>query len=121
MSTPTCGICEKPVADGSYVCANDAAVLRRSLLALGVPEKDRRGDPMPTLAEELELVVRRETRFVTRVGSRSTGSPLPYNPTGSELAWVLQNTLTTWVRLVCEERGLTGPVLDAARNGRIAS
>ncbi len=116
-----CSVCGAPTGDGAYLCGNDAAKLRRALVSLGIAEKDRRGEPMPTLAEELELVVRRETRFVTRVGSRSTGSPLPYNPTGAELAWVLQNTLTTWVRLVCEERGLPLPVLDAVRNGRMAS
>lgn len=112
MTAPLCRACGKPVADQAHLCGTCGAKLRRALLALGVPELDRNHEPMPTLVDELETVVRREARFAGRVGSRSTETSLPYNPTGSELARDLRNLLTTWVRLVCDERGLQPPTLD---------
>lgn len=88
--------CGHPVADG-YVCQSCAYRLERAL-----------GD-VPALADELEVVLIRQARFGEHEGRRSAETPLPFNPTASEIGWVLQNTFSTWCRLIAEERGRTLP------------
>ena len=83
--------CDRPVGDG-YVCQHCADRLERAL-----------GD-VPALWEELDVVLTKQARYAAaefRRGERA----LPFNPEASEIGWVLRNTLTTWCRVVAEERG----------------
>jgi hypothetical protein len=60
---------------------------------------------------ELDLVLTRQARYSDPEG-RGGDKALPFNPTASELGWVLRNTLSTWCRLIAEERGRVLPTTD---------
>lgn len=83
--------CGRPVGDG-YCCASCGDKLA---IALG---------DTPALWEELEIVLTRQALYGVEEG-RSRETALMFNAAASELGWVLRNTLTTWCRLIGEERG----------------
>lgn len=65
---------------------------------------------IPDLAEDLSDARTRQTRFGavdyrTRNGARE--QRLPFNPAAARAADHLQSVLVAWVRLVCEQRGVT--------------
>lgn len=93
MSTDPCMVdwCDRPVGDG-YVCQRCADRLERAL-----------GD-VPALWEELDTVLTKQARYAAAEARRGERS-LPFNPEASEIGWVLRNTLSTWCRLIAEERG----------------
>lgn len=92
--------CDRPVGDG-YVCQHCADRLERAL-----------GD-IPALWEELDTVLTKQARYAAAEARRGERS-LPFNPEASEIGWVLRNTLTTWCRVVIEERPvIAGPVHPA--------
>jgi hypothetical protein len=57
------------------------------------------------LWDELDTVLTRQARYSDAEGRGGSEKALPFNPTASELGWVLRNTLSTWCRLISEERG----------------
>ena len=98
-----CEICETPMrADTAYVCSVCAGRLTKDLT--------RAVD----LLGELELTITRQA--VTGQGSARAGSEqrLPFDAAAALVAQTVANTVLTWVRLVCEERGETVP----ERSGR---
>ncbi|RKS07581.1 hypothetical protein DFP74_3259 [Nocardiopsis sp. Huas11] len=100
MSIP-CGVpsCVNPVADDALVCAGCAQRLANALELVV-------GDGDGGLAEDLDLTLSRQRRTGPgNMGRRSTETPLAYDPTASEAAAVLRNTLSTWCRLLHEEIG----------------
>ncbi|MGH3499330.1 MAG: hypothetical protein ACRDQA_00275 [Nocardioidaceae bacterium] len=96
--------CDRP-AEHATICSGCARELERALAEV------------PALAVELDTTL-------ARLGARTTGTrrsavtPLPYDQRASEASWVLRNTLSTWCRLVCEERDLTPPRDNLASMGR---
>ena len=87
--------CDRPVVEGHFcmVCSDK---LSRAL-----------GD-VPALWEELDTVLTKQARYAAAEARRGERA-LPFNPEASELGWVLRNTLSTWCRLIAEERGRTLP------------
>ena len=118
MSAIPCTVngCGKPV-DDSYVCQGCTLDLEREL-----------GD-VRWLDGQLDVVLTKQTaRPLFRDGGRSsegkdaredgddpdggiTAKPLPYDPRATEARWVLTNTVTTWARMVGEEKNATLPTI----------
>lgn len=95
----TCQICTTPLADGSTVCRRDAEPARESLAyVLG-----RR------LLGELETATTRQVRFGPGSGGRraTDDTPLPVNLRAGDVEHRVRNTLTTWARVVMDDRGTT--------------
>lgn len=101
MSSDPCMVewCDRPVGDG-YCCQTCADKLSRAL-----------GD-VPALWEELDTVLTKQARYAAAEFRRGEQA-LPFNPTASELGWALRNTLSTWCRLIAEERGKALPEEDS--------
>ncbi|MFD6104805.1 hypothetical protein ACFWFQ_19295 [Nocardia salmonicida] len=65
---------------------------------------------IPDLAEDLADARTRQTRFGTvdyRTRNGAREQRLPFNPAAARAADHLQSVLVAWVRLVCEQRGVT--------------
>ncbi|WP_043647168.1 hypothetical protein [Nocardia thailandica] len=64
---------------------------------------------IPELAVDLEDAVTRRSRLGDpnlRLSSRSGDQPLPFSPAASRARDHLHGVLVSWVRLICEQRGL---------------
>lgn len=96
--------CDRPVGDG-YTCQRCSD---RLSVALG---------DVPALWVELDIVLTRQARYNEPEG-RGGEKSLPFNATASETGWVLRNTLTTWCRLIADERGRDLPVDEVAAVAR---
>lgn len=98
--TDTCLVedCDRPVSD-AWCCTRCAWRLKQAL------------KNVPALEEDLPIVLARLTRYTDQPDwVRSSRTPaLPFHDPASEAAWILRNTLTTWARLVAEERGHQPP------------
>lgn len=90
MNDP-CMVCGRPVGDG-WTCQRCAD---RLSVALG---------DVPALWEQLDIVLTRQARYSDPEG-RGGEKAVPFNIKASELGSALRNTLSTWCRLVAEERG----------------
>ncbi|SHT85522.1 bacteriophage protein [Mycobacteroides abscessus subsp. bolletii] len=68
-------------------------------------------DQLAWFVERLdETVTRQDTLTLGSIG-QSSEEPMPFNLTASSLAHSARNTITTWVRTVCEHHGIEfGPV-----------
>src|SRR6266568_5100821 len=91
--------CGRPTPDQAYVCQGHADRLERAL-----------GD-VPALWEELDTVLTKQARYAAAEFRRGEMA-LPFNPVAAELGFVLRNTLSTWCRLISEERGRVLPDTD---------
>lgn len=98
--------CGRPVSDAD-VCTDCARRLDRAL-----------GSTRWVLAQ-LDLVITRQTAKQPHVGGASAEQPLPYSPHASELRWVLENTVSTWARVVAEEKPAPWP--DVSSVGLLAA
>lgn len=83
--------CGKPVTDAD-VCTDCA---NRCGIALG---------EVSWLMHELDLVITRQTARAEHVGGPSAERPLAFAWDASDLRWALENTVTTWARVVVEEK-----------------
>jgi hypothetical protein len=90
--------CDRPVAEG-LVCMVCSDRLERAL-----------GD-VPALWEELDTVLTKQARYAAAEFRRGEQA-LPFDPVAAELGFVLRNTLSTWCRLIAEERGRVLPDTD---------
>lgn len=97
-----CG-CGQPV-DGAYLCQRCCNRMRRDLLAVD------------DICDELDTVLARNTAYNEHHGGRSADTPLPIDTRASEAAWVLRNTLTTWARILHDERGVPLPTASHTRH-----
>lgn len=94
--TTTCTRDGRPVADGAYCCAACVAQTGDNLKFI------------EEIADDLETTLTRQDRVSAGTGGRASAeTPLPLNLNASEVGSRLRNTLTTWVRLVAEERGVS--------------
>lgn len=100
MTNAPCAVewCDRPVVEG-HVCTHCSGRLDRAL-----------GD-IPALWDELDTVLTKQARYAAAEARRGERA-LPFNPDASELGWVLRNTLSTWCRLIAEERGRKLPAGD---------
>lgn len=100
---PTCTAehgCGNP-ADG-YLCHPCARVLERILAEL------------PATLTDLQTTITRQSRTSRGGGGKPTKaaeSPLPFDVHASELADRVRNGLSTWIRHLCETRGVEPPSL----------
>lgn len=96
MTDTTCARCARFVADGAYCCA---ACTDQTAANLAFIE---------ATADDLETTLTRQDRVSAGAGGRGTSeTPLPVNLHASDVGARLRNTLSTWVRLVAEERGVS--------------
>lgn len=97
MTTPECSACDRPVADNAYLCQTCTGDLEKLL-----------GD-VPALIGDLAVTYTMSSRTTDRSnGSKSAETSLPWSDKASEALDGLTNCLTTWVRLIVEERGENG-------------
>lgn len=64
---------------------------------------------IPTLMAGLDAAIAKQEKFGSggpRIGKVERAQPLPFNPRASDAATALHHELTTWVRFVCEPRGI---------------
>jgi len=95
-NTTTCARCTRPVADGAYCCT---ACIDQTAANLQFIEET---------CDELETTLTRQDRVSAGNGGRgSSEAALPINLRASDVGHRLRNALTTWTRLVAEERGVT--------------
>lgn len=130
--TPTCACCGKPLADGGAVCHADALSLAQTLR-----EAAGHAEDAPTVVARLTRYggvgggARKpepESTAVTAANRRNPvaafgwaasverprtsaliAEPMPYDEGASERLADITNTVTTWARHVCEERGTELP------------
>lgn len=93
-TAPTCRRCDRPVADGAHCCNACIEVTGVNL------------DNIAANADELETTLTRQNRTAPSNG-HATESALPLNLRASDVGHRLRNALTTWTRLVAEERGVS--------------
>jgi hypothetical protein len=94
--TVTCQTCTAPVGE-AFLCGGCSAQLKATL------------DSIPALVDELDTTITRQAVLGVRGGPRAAEKPLPFHVAASEAAWVLRNTLGTWVRVVDAEMPLGRP------------
>lgn len=95
-NTTTCTRCGRPVADGAYACSACVGQTADNL------------EFIEATADDLQTTLTRQDRVSAGTGGRANAeTPLPINLNASDVGSRLRNTLTTWVRLVAEERGVS--------------
>jgi transcription elongation factor Elf1 len=102
MTAVLCSVdwCDRPVLDQAYSCQRCAD---RLSVALG---------DVTALWGELDTVLTRQARYSDAEGRGCSEKALPFNANASEIGWVLRNTLSTWCRIIAEERGRVLPTAD---------
>ena len=85
--------CGRPIQDTALICSTCSHDLAKAL-----------GD-VTFLAEQLDIRLTRQARVGAGNGSRSAETPLPFDPFASRIADELQNTLSTWARVLVEADG----------------
>ena len=111
MTAADCAQCGRRLPDTAVICATCRDALDRDL-----------GD-IAALWDDLQLAITRQTRMGgDSEGRRSAEKPLPFDPVASEVAWVVANTISTWVRHVVESKPCDAPVtpLGATQTGHCA-
>lgn len=58
------------------------------------------------LVERLDETVTRQDKLTSATIGKSSDEPLPFNAPASQLAHRARNTIGTWVRSICEHRGI---------------
>lgn len=91
-----CERCARPQVDTGYVCHDCAAVVRAMLASVG------------QVAGEATVTIARLDRHGDG-GHTSAEKPLPFDWDASDAEWAAHNTITTWARHVCEQRGIDPP------------
>lgn len=92
----TCHRCGRPVADSAPCCSACVEQTRANL------------EYVAANAGDLETTLTRQDRVSSGTGGRASAeTPLPINLHASEVGTRLRNTLSTWARLLIEERGMT--------------
>lgn len=116
MTNCTVEDCPRPTSD--RLCAHHLGLLVTALRAVATGPEDVKGVPLQGLYADLQDVVcgRVSLGSGASVASTATEAPLPYTPSASDLASVLDNTLATWLRDVAGDyvRGVTTTVAAAA-------
>lgn len=103
MTGAECVRCGRPTPDGS-ACVSCTDRARRLLVG------DPRDDTRPGITDAAPAA-RAVAYGLTRNGSGrgGAGPGIPLDPDALERLHAVQNTLTTWARLISEERGVPLP------------
>ncbi|WP_026923303.1 hypothetical protein [Glycomyces arizonensis] len=107
-NTTTCRRCARPVADGAHCCTPCVHQTEENL------------DSIAEDVDDLDVTLTRQDR-VTAPGSgrhATDEAPLPINLRASDVGHRLRNTLTTWARVIIDERGFQEPDDDLAEIAR---
>lgn len=106
-TTATCHRDGRPVADGAYCCVDCTDQTNANL------------DWIADLHQELETTLTRQDRVSSGTGGRASAeTPLPLNLHASDVGHRLRNALTTWARIVIDERGFVPPDDDLTEIAR---
>lgn len=112
--TPICQ-CGQPAPD-AFLCRRCASVLERILAEL------------PATLDDLQTTITRQSRTSKGGGGKPTKAseaPLPFDVHASEVLDRTRNGMSTWIRHVCEVRGVPLPAigdpLRPASNGAMAT
>lgn len=112
--TAHCGVCGRPTADNTTVCAPCGRErLVRPLRRLLTAGTDSKGHAIPGLLDDLEDQLRRDTVYADQVKARAAETPVPFDVRASEAGWVLRNTLVGWVRVLQDTSGATADLWPA--------
>lgn len=107
MTTAACDLCTSPVADLAHICP-----------ACTRPLADDLAD-IPDLDHELDITVSRRARIgAGGGGGRGNEKPLPANLDADQHGRHLKQTLTSWARLISDQRGLPHPLDGLAPTAR---
>lgn len=130
MTAPTCAVCAKPLADGSTACTACARSLAQALRDAAGHAEDAwtviarqarygtsggaRAEPeLGELAEDRERNAVKEFAWAASIERPLAGAlrpgVTPYDDSASRRLADVTNTVTTWARHVCEERGAELP------------
>lgn len=104
--TTTCG-CGRPTADSS-LCHGCTTHLEHDLADI------------TALAEQLDIVIARQTAYGNQEVEKRPGAstPVPFEPAASDIRTALRAVLSSWVRLVAEERHVAAPTAHRQPIGR---
>lgn len=95
-NTTTCTGCSRPVADSAYVCATCTEQTGKNL------------DFIIEMGAHLDVTLTRQDRVSSGTGGRASAeTPLPLNLHASDVGQRLRTALTTWSRVLIDERGMT--------------
>jgi hypothetical protein len=121
--TPICSTCDRPIHDNAYLCHNCGHTLTKAMLHI------------VTLHSELDITLTRQARITTD----NTGGipeplqdwsdaepgvvvqPMMFHAGASEVANAVNNTITTWTRLILEERRMVMPPIPDPPIGPICT
>lgn len=100
MSANACVICSR--STDAFLCWEDTKRLKSTL------------ESVPWLDENLEVTVLRQDQLgkADTVKAKGTETPLVFNDGASEFRRGLRDTLTSWVRELCDSRGVTFKHID---------
>lgn len=88
-----CRKCSQPAQ--LFLCPKCVAALREHATQLA------------WLVERLDETVTRQDKLASPTIGKASDEPLPFNANASEIAHRARGTVTTWVRAICEHRGIT--------------
>jgi hypothetical protein len=92
----TCHRCGRPVADSAPCCTACVEQTKANL------------EYVAANAADLETTLTRQDRVSSGTGGRASAeTPLPINLHASDVGTRLRNTLSTWTRVLLDERGMT--------------
>jgi LSD1 subclass zinc finger protein len=123
-TTPVCPTCGKPIHNNAYICSGCEWTLIKALRHIA------------DLHSELDITLTRQAR----IGSTNTASspeplgdwlpdeepgvtvqPLMFHAGASEVAHAVNNTITTWARLILEERRMELPPIPEPPIGPVCN
>ena len=116
MSTPECPIDGKPIHDNAYICAGCGQTLTKALLHIA----DLHAELDVTLTRQAQITATNgtpppppedapiaEDRKTERWGAAV--QQVPFHIGASEIKRAVANVVTTWARIILEERGMDLP------------
>lgn len=106
MAVPTLCHCTRPTPDGATLCNTCTARLADALRSI------------PSLVEQLQITITRQTAHAERIRARSAETPLPYDHRASVMLEALCQTLCAWLRAFQDPAGpiTPGAVVDASES-----
>lgn len=98
----TVGSCDYPRSENAWICRNCERALAKQLADI------------PALLDELDITLCRSDAIGAGNVRRSAEQPLPFKVSAGDTRWLLDTTVTTWARLIAEERGVSLPANTTA-------
>jgi len=126
-TTPVCPICGKPIHDNAYICASCGQTLTTAL------------NHIADLHSELDVTLTRQARIGSTNGPAQAPEvdpdplpknvilwgvavqPLPFHLGASKVAHDVANTISTWARVILEERRMELPPIPEPPIGPVCN